>query len=148
MGSAAFLLCVGIFFSLGARTLEIGRMVSPGPGFCPFWLALALIILSGALIIKGFREKSEPSSVPPALWKGLLWKKTILTLGALLLYAFLLESLGYILATFLLMFFLFRAIETQRWPVVILGSVVTSFITYIVFRLWLQVQLPLGLWGI
>jgi fumarate reductase subunit D len=47
-----------------------------------------------------------------------------------------------------LMFFLFRAVEPQRWSVVIAGSVVTSLFTYILFRLWLQVQLPMGLWGI
>ena len=42
----------------------------------------------------------------------------------------------------------FEAIETQRWPVVIFGSVVTSLITYAFVQLWLQVQLPAGLWGI
>jgi putative tricarboxylic transport membrane protein len=69
-------------------------------------------------------------------------------LAALLLYGFFLESLGYILATFLLMFFFFRAIEPQKWVVVILGSVITSFITYFLFKVWLQVQLPAGVWGL
>jgi len=31
--------------------------------------------------------------------------------------------------------------------VAISGAVVTSFITYALFKLWLQVQLPVGLWG-
>jgi hypothetical protein len=146
--SAAFLLGVGIFFASRARNLDVGRIVQPGPGFFPFWLGVSLILLSLALIIRGFRAKAGTSPVAQSLWKGILWKKVILTLGALLIYAFLLESLGYVLATFLLMFFLFRAIEPQRWPVVILGSIVTSLVTYVVFRLWLQVQLPMGFWRI
>jgi putative tricarboxylic transport membrane protein len=148
ISSAGFLLLLGAFFCFEARTLAIGRIVQPGPGFFPFWLGLALVILSLALIGKGFHERIEAASVSQGLWKGLRWEKVIFSLGALLLYAFFLESLGYILSTFLLMFFLFRTIEAQRWPVVILGSVITSFVTYILFRLWLQVQLPMGLWGI
>jgi hypothetical protein len=31
--------------------------------------------------------------------------------------------------------------------VVVFGSVFTSFLTYGLFKLWLQVQLPVGLWG-
>ena len=148
IGSAVFLLIVGSFFSFEARTLKIGRISQPGPGFFPFWLGLALILLSLALILQIMRGKIGSGVPGEPLWKGLQWPKIIFLLGALLFYAIFLESLGYLLATFLLMFFLFRAVEPQRWSVVIAGSVVTSLFTYILFRLWLQVQLPMGLWGI
>lgn len=148
IGSAVFLLVVGSFFSFEARNLKIGRIVQPGPGFFPFWLGLALILLSLALLLRIMRGKMDSGGPGEPLWKGLQWPKIMFLLGALLLYAIFLESLGYLLATFLLMFFLFRAVEPQRWSVVIAGSVVTSLFTYILFRLWLQVQLPVGLWGI
>jgi putative tricarboxylic transport membrane protein len=121
--------------------------VKPDPGFFPFWLGIGLIILSLALILQSMRGRINSGAAQP-LWKGLRWQKVIFLLGVLLLYSIFLESLGYILATFLLMFFMFRAVEAQKWPIVILGSVVTSLFTYILFRLWLQVQLPVGLWGI
>lgn len=145
LGSAIFLLLFGAFICLEARKLDMGRIVKPGPGFFPFWLGMALIIVSLALIIQSTRGKADAPT--QGLWKGLRWEKILYTLAALLLYSFLLESLGYILATFLLLLFLFRAIESQRWPVVISGSVVTSLFTYALFKLWLQVQLPVGLWG-
>ncbi len=148
IGSAVFLLAVGALFSFEARTLKIGRIVQPGPGFFPFWLGLALMLLSLMLLLQCMRGKIIVETDGTPLWKGLQWPKVIFLLGVLLLYALFLESLGYLLATFLLMFFLFRGIETQKWSVVIAGSVVTSLFTYILFRLWLQVQLPLGLWGI
>ncbi len=58
-GSAIFLLAVGAFFSLEARNLEIGRIIQPGPGFVPFWLGLALILLSLALILQIMRGKMD-----------------------------------------------------------------------------------------
>jgi putative tricarboxylic transport membrane protein len=145
IGSAVSLLLFGAIICWEARQLDMGRIVKPGPGFFPFWLGFALVIVSVALIIQFRRAKAEGPA--QGLWKELCWEKILYTLGALLLYAFFLESLGYILATFLLLFFLLRVIDAQRWWVVIFGSVVTSFITFALFKVWLQVQLPVGLWG-
>ena len=147
VGSALFLLFFGVFICVEAHKLDMGRVVKPGPGFFPFWLGFGLILISFALAVKAGRKKAKDLPEPQGLWQGLNWYKILFALIALLIYAFFLEALGYILSTFLLMFFLFRAIEPQKWPVVIFGSVITSFITYALFRLWLQVQLPMGLWG-
>lgn len=147
LGSAIFLLVFGIIISFEARKIEIGRISQPGPGFFPFWLGLALVIVSLALTIKFSREKVDQSSSSKSLWKGLYWEKIVFSLVVLLLYAFFLEILGYTIATFLLMLFLFKAIGSQRWRVSIVGSVFASLSTYTLFKLWLQVQLPVGLWG-
>ena len=146
IGSAVFLLFFGTLICWEARKLDIGRIVKPGPGFFPFWLGFFLILVAAALIIQQrWAKTGEPA---PGLWKGRQWGKIIYILGALSLYAFFLEFLGYLISTFLLMFFLFRAVEKQKWPVVILGSLSTSLLTYGLFKIWLQVQLPVGLWGI
>lgn len=75
------------------------------------------------------------------------WKKLVLILVILLSYAFLLEKLGYVLSTFLLLFFLFRFVEAQRWLVTIAGSLMVSLVSYGVFDKWLKMQLPKGIWG-
>ena len=144
-GSAVFLIFFGTLICWEARKLDIGRIVKPGPGFFPFWLGFFLILIAAALIMQQrWAKTGEPA---PGLWKGRQWGKIIYILGALSLYAFFLEFLGYLISTFLLMFFLFRAVEKQKWPVVILGSLSTSLLTYGLFKIWLQVQLPVGLWG-
>jgi len=148
IGCALFLLLFGIFVCWEARGLDVGQVVKPGPGFFPFWLGLALIIVSLALLFHFVRKEIVPSTSSQDPWKGLHWEKVPYSLAALLLYALFLETLGYLLATVLLIFFFFRAIEPQKWVVVILGSVITSFITYFLFKVWLQVQLPAGLWGL
>jgi putative tricarboxylic transport membrane protein len=144
--SAGFLLFFGAIICWEARKLDMGRIVKPGPGFFPFWLGLALIFVGVAIIIQLRRAKAGEKT--QGLWKELRWDKIIYILVALLLYAFLLEFLGYLIATFLLMVFLFRAVEKQKWSVVIFGSIISSLITYALFKIWLQVQLPTGLWGI
>jgi len=68
----------------------------------------------------------------------------ILTIIALLAYAVGMEYLGFLISTFLFIAFLLKFIEPQRWSVVLLGSILTSGISYGVFELILKVQLPRG----
>jgi putative tricarboxylic transport membrane protein len=75
------------------------------------------------------------------------WKKLVLILAILLSYAFILENLGYVFSTFLLLFFLLRFVEAQRWLVTVAGSLLVSLVSYGVFDKWLKMQLPKGIWG-
>ncbi|MCX5908594.1 MAG: tripartite tricarboxylate transporter TctB family protein, partial [Deltaproteobacteria bacterium] len=65
-------------------------------------------------------------------------------LVALFAYAFLLDILGFFLDTFLLILFLIRRVESRPWWVAGLGALGITFFCYLVFRVWLRVQLPLG----
>jgi len=79
--------------------------------------------------------------------KGAMWGRALLTVGALLVYAFLLTSLGFTLCTALCVSFLFRIGKFYRWPVAIAGGIVTAFAIYGLFVALLKVQLPRGPWG-
>ena len=147
LGGYLFLFLLGFFVCFEARKLEVGKIFDPRAGFFPFWLSISLIIVSGILIIKSIFERDKPSSEFRGLWTGLVWKKNLLVLAALFLYAFLLEILGYLISTFLLMLFLFRAIKAQNWVVLIAGAAFTSLSTYFLFKFWLQVQFPVGILG-
>jgi len=35
----------------------------------------------------------------------------------------------------------------SRWPLALAGSLVTALLTYLVFKVWLHVQLPASPWG-
>ncbi len=69
------------------------------------------------------------------------------TLVSLLIYALVLEWLGFLLATFALLLFFFRTLQRQSWLVVVTGSLATSLLSYLVFKTWLGVNLPGGLLG-
>ena len=63
-------------------------------------------------------------------------------------YALVLDILGFLISTFLLLSFLFRfGMEPQKWFWAIGGSVIASLSCYVVFELWLRTQLPKGILG-
>ncbi|MBE0555855.1 MAG: tripartite tricarboxylate transporter TctB family protein [Proteobacteria bacterium] len=68
-------------------------------------------------------------------------------MAALLAYALLMKPLGFLLCTVLFIGFLLRAVEPQRWSVVIVGAVGAALGAFAVFNLWLKTQLPQGPWG-
>ena len=63
----------------------------------------------------------------------------------MLVYALVLEPLGFLLATFGLLLFFFKALQRQRWLVAVGGAVATSLVSHLVFKVWLGVNLPGGL---
>jgi len=142
--AAGALLCFGLAATVQARRLAVGEPGQPGPGFFPFWLAVAFTIVTLALFIHSFRaQPSMASAGEPPRWRAL-----VLTFFSLLGYAMALEPLGFLLATFLLMLVLFRAVEPLGWPAAVGGSLAASLLSYTLFKVWLQVQLPAGPWGL
>ena len=69
----------------------------------------------------------------------------VMTVGALLAYAVLMNYLGFMISTFIFLAFLLRAIEPQRWSVALLGSLAASVAFYCLFEMGLKAQLPRGL---
>jgi putative tricarboxylic transport membrane protein len=143
--AAVFLFLVGLLSVIEAQKLSIGQFGRPGAGFFPFYLALVFSLISLALICQSLRpgtiERLPPKSASKAPHTG----NVVMTLLALVVYVFALEWLGYILATFALMLFLFKALDPLTWAAAIGGSLLTSLLSYVVFKLWLQVSLPAGL---
>ena len=144
--AAVFLLLFGVLASVETRKLTIGELGRPGPGFFPFFLAAVLSIVSLALLFQSLRIKSAKETTHRT--EARQWGKVAWTLFGLVVYAFVLESLGFLLSTFFLMLFLFRAVDPLRWPVAIAGALTTSFLTYAIFKLWLQIPFPSGPWGV
>jgi hypothetical protein len=81
------------------------------------------------------------------LWLQKRWSNTLIVMGALILFALFLKTLGFLLASFLLIAFLFRIIEPLDWKKVLIGAFLTSLGSYLVFDLWLEAQLPKGIFG-
>src|SRR5919108_3629645 len=146
--AAAFLFVVGILATFEARKLNLGEFGRPGPGFFPFYLALVFSIVSLALIVRSLQPAAGEQAAPQVSGKTLRPDRVVATLLGLIVYAFALDWLGFLFATFLLMLFLFKAVDPLAWPAAIGGSLATSLVSYVVFKIWLQVSLPAGLLGL
>ncbi|MCS7280637.1 MAG: tripartite tricarboxylate transporter TctB family protein [Desulfobacterota bacterium] len=130
IASLLFLL-VGIYVLYVSFKLKIG-FSSPGPGFLPFFSSSILIILSVVLYMK-----SKADEVP------IYWKRPVLVFTLLFTYALVLELLGFLVATILFMIFIF-ALCGFKLPRSVIYSLSASFLSYIVFKILLQVPLPRG----
>jgi putative tricarboxylic transport membrane protein len=140
-----FLTAFGMVLSLMAFKLGLGAMSDPGPGFLPFYTGVIISLLSlfnlGRLARLG-RVNEDPAAISPAI----NCKRAVYVVLILFFYSILLEKLGYLITTFLAMLLLFGIYERKRWWVAVVGSIIVTVITYVVFHVLLNVQLPEGFW--
>ncbi len=126
--------------------LGLGSLHQPGPGFLFFWTAAAMAVLSVAVVVRAWTGRKAQELEIPALAKKNAFK-IILVLLALFLYAFFMETLGFIPVTLLLFIFLQGMIEKKRWGFAVVVSIAVTGVSYLVFEIWLKSQLPKGLLG-
>jgi putative tricarboxylic transport membrane protein len=130
---AVLLMVFGGFWIWQASRLAISSPEGgPGPGLLPTAMGVSVLVLAA---LNFLRPEVEQIALPHV-------GRIALILVSLIGYALLLEELGYVIATALLLGFLLLAFaERRRWwqPV---AAVVVSFATYYVFRILLQVPLP------
>ena len=144
--SSLFWMAVGFGVCYGGYDLELGTLHDPGSGFMFFWVGVIVIGLSLAVLVKAIRMKADQKEIRP-LRGEIRWKKILSVLAALVLYAYVFTYLGFILSTVLLLLFLFKAVEPQKWSWAVLGAVISTLTAYGVFQLWLGSQLPRGFLG-
>lgn len=107
------------------------------------------LILAGLSVVCFIQARIAESTEQKASWYSQTrWKNLIWVLLALFAYALVLDILGFLLSTFLLLVFLFHVgMEPQKWFWAIGGSAIASLSCYAVFELWLRTQLPKGILG-
>jgi putative tricarboxylic transport membrane protein len=144
--SSAAWFFIGLLILIFSIPYGLGEVHSPGTGFMPFYTGVTMCVFSVFIFIEATRARRDGLRWENPL-KGTLWEKPIIALAALVAYALLMDRLGFLLATALLIGFLLRGIHPQKWIVVILGAILTSIIMYLVFQVWLKTQLPAGIFG-
>lgn len=143
--AAIFFLSVGIFFSIYARSVEIGNWQEPGPGFLPFWAGIIMTTMAGALLIGSWKRKgpARPSFFP----QSDSWKRVFLTFLSLIAYNLVLMPLGFALTTFLFVGFLVRYIFPQSWARTLIVAALSAVAARLLFINFLETQLPKGFLG-
>jgi uncharacterized membrane protein len=143
---------LGIGICLYAYTMDLGTFRDPGVGFVAFAAGIFLIVV-GILLAASSRkttrkspeESAQRNPISGSLMQTRVFKITY-TIALLIIYGLLLDYLGYVLTTFAVMFGLFFD-RSRRNPVAVpLGAAfLTTGITYLVFEVWFQSQLPHGI---
>jgi putative tricarboxylic transport membrane protein len=128
---------------ISSFTLGIGNFQSPGPGFMGFLASVLLLVLTAIIFIKDTLIKSGKEAPETALTWKTLRKPLVLTL-ALFGYIFFVETFGYLICTFLLMFVMLVISNPRKWYIQLINAFVIVNITYVVFYKMLRVLLPIG----
>ena len=142
---ALALASLSTFLLFEAGRFNFGTLRVPQTGFFPKTLVILLLLLSLVLLVQALRQKETERGSQKIAADG--WSRIAATLATMIGFALVLERLGFLLSTFLLMMLLLRAIEAPRWPKVFMVALVTALASYGLFAWLLGVPLPAGVLG-
>ena len=142
-----FWMALGAILSLSSIRLKLGTLHSPGAGFTPFLTGLLLALFGLMLTLESVKGTEPRGEGLVVALRGFGRKRTC-SLLAVCLYAALLETLGFIITTFLLLFGLFKIIEPRKWLAPLLVSVIAVILSYFIFEVWLRINFPKGIFRI
>ena len=141
-------LLIGVIISAWSYRTGLGAFKEPGVGFVAFASGLFIMGVGGIAIVlrrsEPQRIEAESGQTRAPFLEGAPFKLTY-TLVLLVFYALLLDLLGYIVTTFVVLFGLFFDPVGRRWTGPLLASFLSVAVTYLVFDVWLKSQLPRGI---
>jgi putative tricarboxylic transport membrane protein len=127
-------------------TLKIGTFRHPEGGFLPLFCGIVIFILAIIILFEAKGKKKEVGG------ESFLIKGSLINLLSVILilvvYAFLLDHLGFILTTFVVMLFIFKQITRTSWFTGILQSSIVTGACYFLFGFLLKIPFPKGWLGI
>jgi putative tricarboxylic transport membrane protein len=143
--SSLFWLAIGLAIAVYSGKYGLGSLSSPGPGFLPFLSGLAIAGLALVVFFQQFSKRDREKVTD--LWQKGNWLTMLMVMGSLVIYTLLLNFIGFLLDTFLLIAFLLRVMEPMSWKKCMVGALGAAGASYVIFQLWLKAQLPTGFLG-
>ncbi len=138
---------LALLVCIGGLKLGFGSFQQPQAGFMPFLAGLLLGVLALMDLASGWMGRWKEEKEDRKIWSEIDWRKIILTMAVLFVYVFLSSILGFVIGATLLLIVLFRMMEPRPWWVILLASLTTIGLFYLVFQIGLEGQLPRGPFG-
>lgn len=135
---------ISLFALFSSYGLGLGDFQDPGPGLMPFLAGATLLAVCTVLVLNWIlQSRSTKHEEPVEHRERTHWKKVSAVSASLLGWAFVVEGLGYLLASLFLFTFLFRITGITQWRYVVAAAVLTTAGSFLFFML-LGVRFPLG----
>jgi len=151
MGAAISMFVFGAMTAALSLQLPLGTLRMPGTGFFPLALGLALMALAAGRGVQLYRARPEaaapgtPAAPAAAEGEGATRRVVLFVCGVIAAVA-LLQPLGYVLSSFLLMLVLLLILGLRPWYTSAGIAFVSAAACYVVFVFWLKIPLPPGWW--
>jgi len=111
----------------------------------PFWSGALIGVLAVLLLVQDLWA-DQAKGVEGGNEK-VKWRSIAFTLVCFLAYILSLEYVGFIIATVLFVGIILKSVEKKGWLLATLVSLVMALVSYYVFKIWLQAELPKGFLG-
>jgi len=128
-------IALGVFAITIGSNYPLGSAARMGPGYFPRILGVLLILLGAGIALHGLRVRGEP--IP-----GWNWRATIVVLGSVVLFGYLVERIGVAIGTVLLIIASSFASHEFRLKESIIAGVLLAALAVGVFVMGLGLQLP------
>ena len=132
-----FLVAVAAFFLWWGWDYPVGRTGRMGPGWLPQAVCAVLIVLGGAIAVRGLRNLAKPVEIalPPP--------RTIAAVMAATLVFVAIERLGLVLTAFAATLLASLPADGFRWPAAIFFAALLSGFCVVLFVVVLSQPLPM-----
>ena len=139
---------LGIVIAVSSLRINVGTFREPGSGLFPLITGILMSVIAGGIFIKSCLLSLSAARNPLGKDKRLWHNKSVATVVIMLLYAITIEWLGFLTVTLLVLFVLFKTIGELSPTASLGGAVLAAAVAYLVFKVWLNVQLPVGPLGL
>jgi len=142
--SAVFWFFFSTIVMVQSIRMGVGTFSNPGMGFMACSASGIMMLLSLILLMQS-SIKGKRAEEPAHPFAGLLLGRVFSFVIAVFFYIYVLPSLGYLAATFLLLACLLVIVGRRKWWLLIFFPGLTSLVSYYVFAKLFQCPFPAGI---
>jgi putative tricarboxylic transport membrane protein len=146
--SSLFLIGFSVFICFLSLDLGIGNPKKPGPGAMPFLASILVFSLSLLVLIIERETPKEEDDKLRRLTEGGNLLKIVIFVVMLIGYTFLINIIGFLITSFVLVFGMLSITEGKKWHKNMLIAAIMVVTTFLVFNKLLGVHLPSGVFRI
>lgn len=140
-------LALGLVSMYGATRLGLGNMHEPGSGFLAFLAGIFISVLALIVFFQSFLKGRGLQVRIGALWEGANFRRPLVIGIIVLAYILILERLGFLITSFLMLTVLMKWVEKLSWRNALLIPGLTIGVSFLLFNLFLKATLPRGIFG-
>lgn len=141
---ACFAIVSTIYFVVALDLKYWSSQYAPGPGFIPRWVGGAMMVLSVIGFFQSFKE--EGITMAEVLPKQKSCRVNLYVCwGGLVFFLMFVKTLGFVVTASILLAALFS--RGTKWTRAIPASITVTLICFFIFKVLLQVQVPVNQFG-
>ena len=138
-------LALGIFVMRSGLKLKLGTINDPGSGYVLFYTGILMCVFAATIVVTALTEGGPTFG---SRWQNARWAKPAIVIACLTVFAFALDTFGFLLSSIPLMVLLMRLIDPVRWEIAIPVSIIVPAGMWWLLKRVLGIQLPSGMFEI